>query len=487
MTTRAEYGTRIRLTAAALCLAGTVGTAPAHEQELTPQRVLELTSQGLSAIAQKTLPAVVYVYVEKALTDEHGQPLDPYWSEMWRQFFARNHPWAQPDKQTGHGSGFIISRDGYIISNHHIVESADRIMVRLYDGREFEAELIGTDAKSEIAVIRIDAEGLVVLPRGDSTGLQAGEFVVAIGNPFGLAASVSVGTVSGLGRSHFGWGRYRLGITDYESFIQTDAEINPGNSGGPLINVKGEAVGINTAIFSRTGASLGIGFAVPMEMAGNIADQLIKSGRVSRGYLGVIITEVVPEVAEYFGLDAANGIVVSDVAAGSAAADADLRRDDVILHLNGEPVESVNSFRNRIAVTPPETTIKLGVFRHGVHETISVIVGELAEEETLVARRSPAATPIGRVGLTVKTLDDKEDLGFKVAQGLLITGVRAGSPAAIEGIGPGDVIISVNRKFVASMHELRIVLDESKNKRTILLLIKNEEGTTYHPLTVPQP
>jgi len=272
-------------------------------------------------------------------------------------------------QQRGQGSGFIISKDGYILINNHVVGDADLIKVKLSDGREFKAKVIGTDPQSDVAVIKIDATNLPVLRLGDSDKLEVGEWVIAIGNPFGLSQTVTVGVVSAKGRS-------RIGINDYEDFIQTDAAINPGNSGGPLVNIHGEAVGMNTAIFSRSGGYMGIGFAIPINMAKAIKDQLLKKGKVTRGWLGVVIQDIDEELAKSFGLEKTEGVLIAEVSEGSPAEKAGLKQGDIILRLNGKKVDDLGELRNKIALTAPGTKVKLEVLRENKRRTIQVTIGE---------------------------------------------------------------------------------------------------------------
>lgn len=459
---------------------------PAHPHELSSVQALQQTSDALSEIAEHAIPGVVYVYVEKDFPGSEEE-INPEWEEFLKRFFGPHYRRGFPHTQSGHGTGFVIRDDGYILTNHHIVDAADRVMVRLHDGREFEATLIGSDAKSEIAVIRVDARNLPVVPRGDSGKVKIGELVMAIGNPFGLTASVSVGVVSGLGRSHYGWGRLPLEIAAYENFIQTDAEINPGNSGGPLINIKGQVIGMNTAIFSRTGGSLGIGFAIPMAMAEKIIDQLIKSGRVSRGFLGVAIHDVTPEEAEFYELQNATGIIVDAVVEGSPAHEAGLKRGDIIVRLDGRPVASMNAFRNEIASMGPGADIELAIYRDGGVQHVSTRTGALPGEAEIAAVSAEPEGPLAMVGLTVRpiTPDDAGGLDFAAEQGLLVQRVADDSTARAEGVQAGDVIVSINSREVTDLEDVRDALSAGANKKKVLLWVRNENGLKPVLLTRP--
>jgi serine protease Do len=285
---------------------------------------LQHLSTGFTRVAKRTLPAVVFIQVEKNVErgrgpGEFNNPFDLFNDEFFHRFFGeRFHRQPRQYKQRGLGSGFIVSHDGYILTNHHVVGDAEHIMVKLADGREVKAKLVGTDPKSDVAVIKIKGDDLPVLPLGDSDTLEVGEWVVAIGNPFGLTHTITVGVVSAKGRSG-------MGIEDYEDFIQTDAAINPGNSGGPLINLQGKVIGINTAIYSRSGGYMGIGFAIPINMVKAIEQQLIASGKVTRGYLGINIQDLSEDLANSFGLKTTKGVLVADVVENSPAAKGGLK------------------------------------------------------------------------------------------------------------------------------------------------------------------
>jgi len=310
----------------ALVLMMTMSVSPAQAREAEDARpALRSLSRAFTQVAQQAMPAVVFIQVEKTLetgTSPFGlnNPFDLFSEEFFERFFGRRFPEQRRERrqprqyrQQGQGSGFIVSKDGYILTNHHVVGEADRLRVTLADDREFEAKLIGADPKSDVAVIKIAGNNFPVLPIGDSDALAVGEWVIAIGNPFGLTHTMTVGVVSAKGRS-------RMGITDYEDFIQTDAAINPGNSGGPLLNLDGAVVGINTAIFSRSGGYMGIGFAIPIKMATHIQQQLITTGKVTRGYLGVNIQSLTKDLARSFGIAERDGVLIASVAPGTPAA-----------------------------------------------------------------------------------------------------------------------------------------------------------------------
>jgi len=456
--------------------------------------LLAESARTFTRVARETIPAVVFIEVEKKVTGGGGMA-GPFGSNDLYQFFGddllrkffrdpRFRRGPQQDRgreyiRRGQGSGFIVDKKGYILSNSHVVGEADKITVHLHDGRELEAELVGTDPESEVAVIKIAKEkgkgSFPAIGLGDSSKLQIGEWVVAIGNPFGLSETLTVGVVSARGRSN-------LGIANYENFIQTDAAINPGNSGGPLLNIDGEAIGINTAIYSRSGGYMGIGFAIPSKMARDIMNQLIETGRVERGFLGVVIQPVTQELAEAFGLDEVRGIIISEVSEDSPADGAGLKQGDVIVELNDRKVKNAGSFRNAIAATPPGKTVTLVVRRDGKRKSIDVKLGR-RQSAQLAKGGEPGSS--GRLGFEVKELT--EDLagrfGYTGEEGVLISQVMRGSEAARAGLEPGQLITEVNREPVSSVKEFKAALSDAEEPGTLLLLVKDGEMSRF--VTLP--
>ena len=326
---------------------------------------LRQTSNTFAQVAKEATPAVVFITVEKTVEISSpfsfNDPFEQFNDEFFRRFFGDKIPQEHAHKyhQMGQGSGFIISRDGYILTNNHVVGDADKITVKLQDGREFSnSKVIGTDPESEVALIKIQGDDFPVLPMGDSDKTEIGDWAIAVGNPFGLSETVTVGVISAVGRSN-------VGIAEYEDFIQTDAAINPGNSGGPLLNLDGQVIGINTAIFSQSGGYMGIGFAIPINMAKKIMDQLIKNGRVTRGYLGIYIQNLTPDLAESFNLKQNEGVLVTEVGEGSPADKAGLMQGDIILEMNGQKMSSDSMLRNEVAMLAPGTKVNLLVYRDG--------------------------------------------------------------------------------------------------------------------------
>ena len=446
---------------------------------------LRQTGKAFASVARETSPAVVFIQVEKTVQQPAVQffpPFgegSPFGDDFFRHFFGTPQPGQpkqfrqapQQQRVVGQGSGFIISKDGYILTNNHVVGDADKVTVKLQDGREFTAKTIGADVHSDVAVIKIDGKDLPMLELGDSDKLEVGEWVVAIGNPFGLSHTLTVGVVSAKGRSS-------VGITDYENFIQTDAAINPGNSGGPLVDLDGRVVGMNTAIFSRSGGYMGIGFAIPINMAKAIKEQLIQTGSVTRGYLGIVIQDLTPELAKSFKLKNQQGILVAQVSEDSPADKAGLKQGDVIVAFAGKPVEKVGSFRNHVALRKPGSKENITVLRDGKRETFSITIGKLPDGEL-----ATVGTPhnLEKLGLTVQTLtpDLARQLGIQPEKGVVVAQVAPGSVAALAGINPGAVILEVNRKPVSNAEEFRRAVAQTPKKGTVLLLVKDGQYSRY--------
>ena len=405
--------------------------------------------------------------------EPHRESFNNSGEEFFERFLRQRRPEQPRESQPlGQGSGFLISSDGYILTNYHIVGEAQRVRVTLQDGRTFEATLIGTDPKSDVAVIKIAGSNLPTLPLGNSDALHVGEWVIAIGNPFGLTHTITVGVVSAKGRS-------RLGITDYEDFIQTDASINPGNSGGPLLNLRGEVIGINTAIASRSGGPLGIGFAIPINMAQRIQEQLVTTGRVVRGYLGIRIQDVTQELATSFHLASVEGALVAEVSKGTPAEKAGLHTGDVIVTVGEQPVQNAGQLRNLIALLSPRTRVTMDVLRHGQRQSLTVVLGELPENDRTA--RVPTTDIQHRLGLAVQELtpDLAHKLGYHAGQGVLVTHVEPGSPAAQAGLRSGMCILEVNYQSVNTRDEFQHALGQTEQMERLLLLVQYGQGTQF--------
>ncbi len=449
------------------------GTAPA---------VLRDMSGHLARVAEDVLPAVVNIAAERVSRSRFH--IGPFFDDpFFERFFGgpdRRHPDVpQERREQSRGSGVIVAADGVVLTNHHVIDEADEIRVTLSDGREFGAEVIGTDERSDLAALRLKGDddqrvdGLDTLPFGDSDALRPGEFVMAVGNPFGLTGTVTLGIVSATGRAN-------VGIVDYEDFIQTDAAINPGNSGGALVDLSGQLVGINSAILSRTGGHQGIGFAIPSAMASNILDQLLDKGRVARGWLGVSIQSVTPELAEALGADLARGALVADVLEDSPAEEAGLRAGDIVTHIGDEALSSSAELRNRVGLTSPGSVVTLTVVRDGEELKLAVTLTERSDEET--DRDEPASEDESEpAGFSVAPLDrsarESFDIPDSVKAGVVVTEVQLGSRAARAGLRPGDVIVEVGRRAVDD--EATFARAFRKAEKPVLVRVHRGSGSLF--------
>jgi len=441
---------------------------------------LRQSGKAFASVAKAVSPSVVNIQIESTSADPGmTRTPQPFGDDFLRRFFGDRLPaiphYEQPNKKPralSQGSGFVfaaqnglLSDKTYALTNSHVVEGATKIRVRLEDGREFDAKITGTDPQSDVAVIEIPTKGLPAVKLADSSGLEVGEWVMAIGNPFGLRHTVTVGVVSAKGRTS-------LGINDYEDFIQTDAAINPGNSGGPLVNLDGEVVGMNTAIFSRSGGYMGVGFAIPSSLVSAVANQLINGGEVKRGFLGIVIQQLTPALAESFGLDRRTGIVVAQVADGSPADKTGLRQGDIIIAHAGAPVSDIGAFRNRIAMTAPGSPAQLAILRDGQRQELTVIVGTLTEDKVAKASSIQSAAALG-LSVQAVTAQLAEQLDARPGEGVVVTQVESGSIAALAGIEPGTMILQVNREPVTDAADFKRAIDQTPNKRALLLVRKD--------------
>jgi serine protease Do len=435
-----------------------------------------LTPQGLPdfvTLSQRMKPVVVNVSTTQVSQGGQGMESpfgdeDPF-GDFWHKFFGGPSPHG-PFRQKSLGSGFIIDKDGSILTNNHVVDNASKIAVKLADEREFEATVVGRDAKTDIAVIRINAkENLPVAPLGDSDQLDVGEWVMAIGNPFGLDNTVTSGIVSAKGRHLPGGG-------PYDSFIQTDASINPGNSGGPLINLRGEVVGINSAIYSRSGGNIGIGFAIPINLVKELLPQLKGKGKVTRGYLGVLIQKVTPEIAESLGMAKSKGALVADVTKGGPAEAAGVKVGDVIIEFDGKEIRDSSDLPIIVARTPVDKKVRMKILRDKNEVQLNAAVGEMKEEEVVASNPEK-----GELGLTVQQVTPQvaESLGLRRAEGVVITSVEPGSSADDAGLRRGDVILEVDRKAVRSTADYRKAVGEVKKGKGVLFLVRRGESTLF--------
>jgi len=444
------------------------------------------TNKAFVAVAQVVGPAVVQVQTVTKVTGSSfpgfdmnppGFPDFPGGDPF--QFFFGPHGGEQKDFYTeGNGSGVIVSPEGYILTNNHVVEGAKEIKVALTDGREFDATVVGADPSSDIAVIKIEAEGLPVAPLGNSDDLQVGDWVVALGSPFGLENTVTAGIVSATGRTN-------MRLADYEDYIQTDAAINPGNSGGALVNLAGQVVGINTAIASRTGGYMGVGFAIPVNQARDVMDQLIDTGKVTRGWLGVSIQDVTPELRETLGLDEnANGALVGEVMSDTPAGQAGIKVGDVIVGMDGQAVSDANELRNRVAVTRPGKQVHLALLRDGGERTVTVTVGERPSDLTPVSNTTPGGPSTRSESKTVRgitvgslTPELKSQLGYDGNSGVVVLDVGGFGEAARAGIASGMVILKADGVSVSDPAEFGKIVERAEGP--VLLYVWSHGGRSF--------
>ena len=428
-------------------------------------------------LAEKLGPVVVNISTTQIIKEapapfEREDPL----AEFWRRFFGENYP---PDfRQQGLGSGFIIERDGTILTNNHVIENAQKIVVRLSnDDREFTAKVIVSDEKTDLAVIKIDARAdLPVAPLGDSDRLKVGEWIVAMGSPFGLRNTITAGIVSAKSR--------QIGAGPYDDFIQTDASINPGNSGGPLVNMQGEVVGINTAIFSRTGVNIGIGFAIPINLVKELLPELKTKGKVTRGWLGVSIQRVTPEIAESLAMVTTGGALVANVASGSPAERAGIKVRDVIVEYGGKPIKESSELPLMVARTHVGTRVNITVLRDKRAVPLTVTITELKDEEVVAS----APEKERDFGLTVQNVTPEiaQALGLKRAQGVVIAAVERGSAADDAGLRRSDIILEVDRETIRNLADYRRAIAGLKKGEPSLFFVQRGQTTSFVVLRVPR-
>ena len=456
---------------------------PASAPRAQTSSLLPMAPGSFSSLVKKARPSVVNISTVKTVTGGTAHPLpfrgpsgpnDPL-RDFFDRFFGDQLP--KDFKQKNLGSGFIIDEDGFILTNNHVVERADEITVKLADGGSFIAKVIGRDPKTDLALIRIETDHtLKPLPMGDSDKLEVGDWVVAMGNPFGLDNTVTAGIVSA---------KYRhIGAGPYENFIQTDASINPGNSGGPLLSTDGEVIGINTAIFSRTGGSIGIGFAIPINMAKQILSQL-KQGKVIRGWLGVMIQKITPDLKNKLALKDVKGALVADVTSGGPAEKAGIQRGDVIVSFDHKKIDEMKELPYIVASTPIGKTVPVVVIRKGHDQTLEVKIGELKEEKEGVEESAKSVKQ--RFGMKVEKITPQlaKNFGLSETTGVLIVQVDGNSPAAEAGLRPGDIILEIDQDPVKGPEDF---LDRTKSYKkgdTILFLIKRGDATLYLTLKTP--
>jgi len=430
-------------------------------------------AMGFAPIFKPALPAVVSITSSRMV----NAPQSPFMNDpFFEQFFGgQSQQGPQQQRERGLGSGVIVSSDGYILTNNHVVDKATDIKVMLADKRQLTGKVVGTDPKTDIAVVKIEATGLPTITFGDSSKLHVGDYAFAIGNPFGVGETATMGIISATGRAG-------LDIEKYEDFIQTDAAINPGNSGGALLNARGELIGINTAILSgRSGGNQGIGFAIPINMAKYVMDQILKHGKVVRGYIGVGIQEVTPSLAKAFNVPAEKGALVSDVQSGTPGAKAGLQRGDVITEINGQPVDGPNDLRLKVGSMTPGTTVRLKVDRSGKTQDVNLTLGESpsGNSSTNAPGGSAETSPMRGVQVQDLTPDILQQLNIPSGtQGVVVTNVADGSPADDVGLQRGDVIEQINHQNVTSVADYQRII-ERVGKQELVLLVNRGGNTTF--------
>ena len=440
---------------------------------LVGQSSAALQNSVFTQVAKLARPAVVNI--STTVKAEKHAPLrspffdDPFFRRFFGDEFERRFQPQESPRQQGTGSGVIVSPDGYIITNNHVVESGDEIQVTLSDKRNFTANVIGTDPKTDVALLKIKAEDLPALPWGDSGKLKVGEIVMAIGNPFGLTQTVTMGIVSAVGRAN-------VGIVDYEDFIQTDAAINPGNSGGALVNLKGELIGINTAIFSRSGGYMGIGFAIPSNMAKAIQTSLTKHGKVVRGWLGVSIQDLNEDLQEQFEAPDQRGVLVSDVMKESPAKKGGLKRGDIIRQYDSYEVKDSRHLRSLVAETSPDTSVTIQILRDGDEQHVEIRISEMPNDLEALAALGEAGGKHALTGITVKPISSGE-------KGVEVTEVKPGSSAGRAGIRAGDIIREINRQTVRDLDDFQGLTRKLDSNDRVLLLLQRGRATLFLSIT----
>lgn len=452
-------------------------TLPISAAESTCSCTPKQISKAFTTAAKKAIPAVVYIKAEsssgeESLTGQAESPQnnDPFGDDFFNRFFGMPNRRAPKAPSLSQGSGFFVSADGYILTNAHVIKGAEKITIVLNDGREIPSTLIGLDTSTDIALLKAEGSDFPFLPLGNSQDLEVGEWVIAIGSPFQLQASVTVGVVSAVGRQN-------LRITDFEDFIQTDAAINPGNSGGPLLNLESEVIGINTAIVSKSGGHMGIGFAIPSNMITPILAQIKENGSVTRGYLGIALQPIDQDMADAFGLERPEGALIAEVVKGSPAEKAGLKQGDIIVSVNKTPVKSIGSFRNEVSMTKPGTKITIQVNRNGKVLSFTITLGSYEDKA--------GSGFIMKLGMEVEPLTPNlaNQLGYSTDEvGVVVTKVKPGSAAALAGIRPGFLVMAINHQKITTVEEFSAALEESTKNDRVLILAKQGTVTRFYSL-----
>lgn len=492
---------KLILTSLVLVLVGAVGIGLAINLPGTVSRLAYAAEAGRAAAARGDLehakdlsvafrevatamrPSVVTITSTKKvhLSSNNQQPNTPELPEEFRKFFGddfffhRFQPFQMPGEgfeRQGQGSGVIVSPDGYILTNNHVVDGVDEVKVTLSDHRSFSAKIVGTDPKTDLAVLKIDAKDLVAAELGDSKAMQVGDWVVAIGSPFGLDMTVTAGIVSATGRSN-------VGITDYEDFIQTDAAINPGNSGGPLVNLQGQVIGIDTAISSRNGGNMGVGFAIPSSMAKTVMHSLIEKGHVERGWLGALIQDLNEDLSQSFGYHGTEGVLLGDVLADGPAKKAGLQAGDILEKYDGRKMKDANELRQAVAATEPNTDVPVVVFRDGKEQTVTVHIAQMESDSVVAKAGGEQSTDLG-ISVRTLTSDTAKQLGYEGDEhGVVVTEVKPGSVAASLGIQPNDLIVAVGSQQIRGADDFRKALDNNDLSKGIRLRVMRDGATRF--------
>ena len=428
---------------------------------------------SLSRVAEEVKPSVVNISTTRKVSIKEHPSGDLFDDPFFKKFFGdkfHNFGGKREFRTSSLGSGVIVTEDGYILTNNHVIKDVDEIKVILHDKREFTGNVVGSDPKSDIAIIKIKANGLPAIRMGKSESLKVGELAIAIGNPFSLGHTITMGIISAVGRSN-------VGIAEYEDFIQTDAAINPGNSGGALVNVKGNLIGINTAILSTSGGYMGIGFAIPSDMANTIMQSIIKHGKVVRGWLGVTIQSVNADLAKHFHIKQEKGALITNVMKDTPAEKAGLKRGDVIIEFDGKPVDDSTALRNRVAGTLPDTESVIKILREGNEITLTVVIGE---QPSAIAGLSGTYDNV-LAGISVQELASEINGIFKIPQsvtGIIVTNIEDSSPAA-ELLRKNDIIQEINRKEIKSIKDYEDMASKIKSEEDLLLLVYRSGGYIY--------
>ncbi len=448
-----------------------------------PPVVVDGMRTSYADVVEKTSPAVVRIATErKAQTQMRQSPWDDFFRDMMPQQ-RQQQPQQPQQKERGAGSGVVVKSDGTILTNHHVIEGADKILVQMVDNKTYEAKVVGSDPPSDLAVLKIEAENLPFLTLGDSDRVRVGDIVLAIGNPLGIGQTVTGGIISAKGR--------QTGLSDgssFQDFLQTDAPINRGNSGGALVSLSGELIGINSQILSggQSGGNIGIGFAIPSNMAKNVLEQILKDGKVRRGQLGINIQNLTDDVAKSLDLNDTKGVLVTNVRAGSAAEKAGIKRGDIITAINGEKVEDGNSLRNKVAGTTPGADTKVTLLRDGKEQEVTAKLDEFANDDSNFDKpdkpgETDKSKPSGKLGLDLKPLtpEDAKQLQLPAdVKGLVVVSVDPNGAAADEGMARGDVVMEVNRQPVETLDQMQTALEKSGD-RPILLLVARRNQVSY--------